>query len=415
MFFINMYKNIMKKVSIIMPLYNAERYLRECLDSIIRQVFHDFELICINDCSSDETLNILNIYRKLDKRIKVFSNMQHQGAAYSRNRGLKEARGEYLLFLDGDDIFDEELLSLTFNKAVESQADVVVYPSVCVTTDVIHQQVSNEFGREFVKKYCTHTFAINELMACEYLLYQSTLGDKIFRREFILNEGLEFQDLSCCNDVYFVNMALLLSQKIIWLNTNKKLVYVRVHNTPSRISSNRDPMCAYYADKRILDELSRRGKLSLLYRYCYLKFYLHFCMVLSITDDLDKMKQFYEFLSNEGITTMKEIGDIYYNNLDKYIKEGYNKFLNKNSDIMWFREVNVMQLYLYDNLLIVRKLFKEWNDENKKVGLWGIESNALVFLKFCNEQGLYIDALMDRDEEKQGKTILNFPSITPTN
>lgn len=123
------------KISIVMPLYNAETYLAECLDSILKQTFAEFELLCVNDGSRDATAEILQLYAARDSRISVFDNGERRGAAYSRNRGLAEATGEYLFFLDGDDVFDEEMLQSAYRKAVENRADIVAYQSVKTKTE----------------------------------------------------------------------------------------------------------------------------------------------------------------------------------------------------------------------------------------------------------------------------------------
>ena len=91
-------------ISIIMPLYNAARFLEESLESIRKQSFQDFELICINDASTDNTIQILQTFQIKDSRIKILSNDERRGAAFSRNRGMREAKGTYLSFLDGGDI-----------------------------------------------------------------------------------------------------------------------------------------------------------------------------------------------------------------------------------------------------------------------------------------------------------------------
>ena len=87
-----------------MPLYNAERFLEETIQSVLNQTYQNFELIIIDDCGQDGSLNIAEKYAKLDKRIKIYSNKENKGIAYSRNRGLQEARGEYIALLDDDDI-----------------------------------------------------------------------------------------------------------------------------------------------------------------------------------------------------------------------------------------------------------------------------------------------------------------------
>ena len=91
-------------VSVIMPLYNAERFLDETIQSVLNQTYKNYELIIIDDCGQDGSLDIAKKYAKQDKRIKIYSNKENKGIAYSRNRGLHEARGEYIALLDDDDI-----------------------------------------------------------------------------------------------------------------------------------------------------------------------------------------------------------------------------------------------------------------------------------------------------------------------
>ena len=93
-------------LSVVIPVYNPQKYLINCLDSVLNQSFNNFELIIVNDASTDDSIQIINQYSKKDDRIKVFNNLEHQGAAYSRNIGLKAASGKYIIFLDADDFFE---------------------------------------------------------------------------------------------------------------------------------------------------------------------------------------------------------------------------------------------------------------------------------------------------------------------
>lgn len=401
----------MVEISIIMPLYNAQKYLCECLDSVFAQNFCDFELICIDDCSTDETMKILQNYSRAEHRMKIFSNKEHRGAAYSRNKGMKEAGGRYLAFLDGDDVFDSDLLMLSYHKAVDSDADVVVYRSVCVTSDRIHQKIHNNLDQGFIKRYCEQTFMISELSSHEYLLFSSVPWDKIYKREFIIREKLEFQNLQSCNDCYFVNMSLLLAEKITFLDTDKPLVYARMHDTPSRISYRRDPMCAYWAEEKIWDELLLRGKAKILFRHYFTRMYFHFCMVVRNTKDLMQAKAFYQFLQKDGIASLQNMDRISYANLDAYIKEGLHRFVSESYETRWFDEEDKVQLCMYCNVDKIRNMFKEWKAEAKRIGLWGIERNAYFFLNLCNQYNLEVDEVMDRDTGKQGQKILKFPEI----
>nr|MCR4662874.1 glycosyltransferase [Endomicrobiaceae bacterium] len=109
----------MPKVSVIVPVYNVEQYLRQCLDSIINQTFKDFECICVNDGSTDNSLTILQEYSKKDNRIKII-NQKNSGSSVSRNNGIKQALGQYVSFVDADDWITDNYLEILYNKIIET-------------------------------------------------------------------------------------------------------------------------------------------------------------------------------------------------------------------------------------------------------------------------------------------------------
>jgi glycosyltransferase involved in cell wall biosynthesis len=115
----------MPKISVIIPVYNTEKYLSQCLDSVLTQTFQDFEVICVNDGSPDNSATILEEYAKKDKRIRN-STQNNQGLSMARNNGMEQARGEYICFLDSDDFYDKDFLSALYTKAVETSADIVM-------------------------------------------------------------------------------------------------------------------------------------------------------------------------------------------------------------------------------------------------------------------------------------------------
>ena len=100
------------KLSVIIPVYNTEEYLRQCLDSVINQTYKNLEIICIDDCSKDATYTILQRLADRDKRITVLKNEENCGIAATRNRGIREGQAEYIAFLDDDDIMPPERLKI---------------------------------------------------------------------------------------------------------------------------------------------------------------------------------------------------------------------------------------------------------------------------------------------------------------
>jgi len=120
-------KNNTPKISIITPAYNAERYIAETIESLQQQTFGDYEHVIIDDGSSDDTAKIVAKYSSEDQRIIYIKQNQNQGPSAARNRGIEESRGEYILFVDSDDTCEADTLRLLFEKATETEADVVYY------------------------------------------------------------------------------------------------------------------------------------------------------------------------------------------------------------------------------------------------------------------------------------------------
>ena len=113
------------KISIIIPVYNVEKYLAECLDSCINQTLHDIEIICINDCSPDNSQKILDEYKNKDIRVKIIKHEKNLGLGGARNTGIENASGEYLWFVDSDDFISENACQLLYDTAKEHNLDML--------------------------------------------------------------------------------------------------------------------------------------------------------------------------------------------------------------------------------------------------------------------------------------------------
>lgn len=109
-------------ISVIMPLYNNEKYVIEAIQSVINQTYKDWELIIINDASTDNSKEIVQrfLHKQLDSRIKFIDLENNNGVSFTRNLGIKEAKGEYISFLDSDDLWDKEFLKLSYLKLKEN-------------------------------------------------------------------------------------------------------------------------------------------------------------------------------------------------------------------------------------------------------------------------------------------------------
>lgn len=196
------------KISIIIPIFNAAKYLSRCLDSILNQDYKNLEIICINDGSTDESLTILHIYEKKDKRLKIISQF-NQGAAAARNRGLKAATGEYISFIDADDYLEEGLYKY-FTEAVQKDlVDIFMF----------NGKINNKPSSSFFSK---HNFYC-PVEECQNVSYKDFFGifygnsgvyNKIFSRNFIEKNRLYFLEGNSFEDIDFWFRSLILTDKI---------------------------------------------------------------------------------------------------------------------------------------------------------------------------------------------------------
>lgn len=114
------------KVSVLIPVYNVENYLRRCLDSVLHQSLEDIEVVCVDDASPDGSARILQEYASSDKRVRIITKSRNEGLMMARKTGYMNAEGEYLFFLDSDDYIPGDALEILYGKAAESDADIAV-------------------------------------------------------------------------------------------------------------------------------------------------------------------------------------------------------------------------------------------------------------------------------------------------
>ena len=201
----------MKKVSVIVPVYNVEQYLGRCLNSLINQTLKDIEIIIVNDGSTDNSQVIIDNYKnKYSEIIKVY-NIKNVGAAKARNYALKYVTGEYIGFVDSDDYISEEMYEKLYNEAKIKEADIVC----CNYYRVIDEQKFNKktFGNEKILKEELFDKNIYEAN----LLFDEVpyLWNKIFKTEIIKNNNIEFsEDLRIYEDLLFTYQAFQKANKV---------------------------------------------------------------------------------------------------------------------------------------------------------------------------------------------------------
>ena len=201
------------KVSVIIPIYNAYDYLRPAMDSVLDQTLRDIEIICIDDGSTDKSLEILKEYQKSDDRVRIITET-NAGPALARNKGISRARGEYVAFLDADDFFEPILLESLYSAAKRDDLDIVISEY-----DVYNSNTANFEDAPPVEHADIYTpGAVTSKNEHPDDIFTSTTGsawNKLYRRSFIIDKGLSFlPDVKMYEDVYFVVTSLSLAERV---------------------------------------------------------------------------------------------------------------------------------------------------------------------------------------------------------
>lgn len=261
-------------ISVIMPVYNEEKYLPTALDSLSKQTMRNFELICVDDGSMDGSVGILERYRDKFPFMTII-RQKNQYAGVARNNGMWVARGKYLLFLDSDDYFRENMLEEVYLCAENEKADVVIYDGEFFE-DCIEK---GAYGRALKTQYIKEGLSVLDDDAKDKYLFNIAGAwpwNKLFLREFIVNNKLEFQAQKRANDIYFVALALAFAHRIAIVE--KKLIAYRIGNPESLIATRDEtPLASAEAFLDVKKVLEQKG-LYEKYKRSFQNFVLFVCI-----------------------------------------------------------------------------------------------------------------------------------------
>ena len=206
----------MSCVSVIIPVYNTSKYLSECLDSVINQSFEDLEIICVNDGSTDGSLEILNDYRSRDSRIRVMTQ-ENQGLSSARNTGLANSTGEYVLFLDSDDCLSHDAIEKAYDLAEDNSSDLVLFKIINFDDDTGEKSHYSYFELKVLKKMVGQRVFDYDDVKERFFRIPVTAPGKLFKRDLLEGtgfiEGLIFEDNPFFIEIMFkVKRAIVLDE-----------------------------------------------------------------------------------------------------------------------------------------------------------------------------------------------------------
>lgn len=251
------------KISIIVPVYNVEKYLRKCIDSIINQSFRDIEIILVNDGSTDNSGTICDEYKKIDHRISVI-HKKNGGLSSARNEGLKVSQGEYIGFIDSDDWIESDYYELLFNGIINNKADISV-----VQLTKVKDYDKIEFTTEAHKNWTV----LDTSEAMKMLFSSNKIGysavNKLYKRELFSNtyypEGMLMEDKA-------TTYKLIHMSNLVAVNLSRKYHYYLRNNSIIRSAFNKKKFDSFIIHEELIKFVDNEyPDLHVLIRALYVK------------------------------------------------------------------------------------------------------------------------------------------------
>ena len=330
----------MPKVSVIVPIYNVEEYLEECLDSIVNQTFEDMEIICINDGSTDSSLDIINKYADNDSRIKII-NQQNKGVSEARNAGLDLASGEYVYCIDSDDYLKPNAIKELYELAINENLDMIIFKinNFYHETGEISEEKDRYYKIEFLDEIIgDKVFSHEDLPSKEIFKIPTVVHDKFFRHDLIRDvrfpEGLIFEDNIFFMESFIKAKRVYFYQKHLYC---RRLRSESITGTPSK-----DYMDFIQISNLLIDLTKKYGLYDEFKEGLYYKTLNHTFMRFTQVSDEDKV-EFFKRIKADFLTKKEE-----YLNDEKFheIHERLQKIF-----------INAIESDTYKEYLISMKLF----------------------------------------------------------
>lgn len=372
-------------VTIVIPAYNAEQFLKENIESVINQSYQNLEIIYVCDGCTDHTAEILYEYAATDARIRVRVEIRNQGAAISRNIGMSMAAGEWIIFLDADDLFDRNMIEEMLNAAVREQAGIAGVYLECFD-DIPNEdaQIYNEkralYGKDYpvieTEKEMGHIMQVVDYSA--FKLVHKT----IYRKKDVL-----FQNIPNANDVSYAMSAVLHSNRIVYVD--KVLLHYRSNKNRNTLSTGRNKKKSYIFEA--LDQVFE-------------------CIKHRANNECLR-KSFY----NEVFATLNSYLDYdVYDELFDLLRETYLSRWGMHKDDIWKKLSGINKSYFLNVLLgnkdrdrqkIITQAKVEFVREMSEDGcsIWGAGVMGSALLREIASASIKIRHVFDSDPDKWGK------------
>lgn len=293
-------------ISVIVPVYNVEKYLERCIQSLLIQTYSNIEILIIDDCSTDHSAGIGKALQKKDDRIKCLSYPEkgHRGLSAARNLGIKKAAGEYIVFIDADDFIKPLFIEILYHNLIENNADI----SVCSYEKIKEKKADSIWNKMYIEKYEKHcndsTLDAKKAMQPDdaeveittgkqmlagwyqkYFAIETVVWNKLYRKKIFEQEyPLRFEEGRIFEDVEFSLLAMQRAAKVA-ISSDKLYFYIQRNGSIQE---------SYMTCKKIKDSLQVQEK-----RIAFLKKYQYEAAAKRCATDYEKYTIRYYFLAKE--------------------------------------------------------------------------------------------------------------------
>lgn len=376
-------------VTIVIPVYNGEQFIRENIESILNQTYTNLEIICVCAGCTDASVEILHEYAKTDARLVLHVEQTNHGPAYSRNIGMAMAQGEWIIFLDCDDLFELDMIEIMLNRAIEEQADLC-----CCFWDCFDENSSGmpAMTDETIKYLC-NTYPVINVSAERRHLFQLiafNVWTKLIHKTIYQKEIVNFGNFPNCEDFYFSLIAAIETEKIVYVN--QVLVHYRINTSryTQTTMMNKKKSYEWEAADAVFQHIRSKG-----YKDELMVSFFN-CICSHILYAFQKATNaIYHQLCNELYDVYMEKWGMRNNNMAEklsYInQEIYVNVLNGNT------ELDIPEIVMNAKVHFVKNMA-----EKGKCAIWGCGYWGQKLLERLNDTGIRVSNVFDSDSNKWG-------------
>lgn len=405
----------MKSVSVIIPIYNVEKYLRECLLSVLNQSFDDYEVICVNDASTDSSIEILKEYMKTSDKIRLIEHEKNKGLSAARNTGLKEAEGKYVFFLDSDDKIVNNTLEELFFCAEQNRTDIIYFNMTKIWDGALQKPAYYK-----VPQYREYSGVYNgkELFAAfvENETYKIEVWRQFYRKEFLIENELWFYEGILHEDNLFSFLCAMKACRVMNINKDYYIYRIRENSIMSTKSKKRaDSLFIVWIEIfRYWNENILSERINNAIKQYFESIYKGILGYRVWGEGREELKQ--------GSTAERCLYSLIFNSTQKYVTLSYDTIRKIKQEIKQEKRIivygagraaeDVIHL-LHENNISIYGIAVSKAEENSKM-FCGIEVNEIMH--YCDMHsdsvvvvgitGKYRDGVVERLEELDFKNII---------